>query len=313
VKVNIGRAFVDGAWYETDTAETLSIAANNDGSGFARIDTIVLRKSYAAQTVRLAVLQGTPAASPAAPTLTQNTSTWEYPLADVAVANLFTTITNANITDRRTAAIQRKVQEGGTSLTAIAAGQIPVGNGTNVMTALAAPSDFAQLFGTSTPASKMAWTGDVRPHKLRGNGGTLTGVNPTLISFAQADWVNPGGLITALASNQFSLAAGTYIVEGFFDYTSDTALTSGFWISNSAAPNTALVISDWQTVSTAVGNTNRQIIPPQLLVSTGSELFEVYGERSAAATYTLATGSTTGMTPTNLTPYGREIWFRKIK
>lgn len=99
ILVNIGRALVQGTGYVNNSALTLSIAAN--ASGNPRIDTIVLRKSSSAATVRAAVLQGTPGASPVPPTLTQTDNvTWEIPLADVAVANGFVSISNANITPR---------------------------------------------------------------------------------------------------------------------------------------------------------------------------------------------------------------------
>lgn len=99
VLVNIGAALVDGTTYYNDAALTVTVAAN--ASGNPRIDTIVLRKSFAAQTVRAAILQGTPAASPVPPTLTQSAGvTWEIPLADIAVANGAVSITNANITNR---------------------------------------------------------------------------------------------------------------------------------------------------------------------------------------------------------------------
>lgn len=100
VNVSAGAALVHGTFYLTDATVNLAIAANL--SAFPRIDTIVLRKSWAAQTVRLAVLQGTAAASPVVPTITQTDGvTWEIPLADIAVAAGFVTITNANITPRR--------------------------------------------------------------------------------------------------------------------------------------------------------------------------------------------------------------------
>jgi len=99
VLLNIGAAQVDGTEYYNDSALTLSIAAN--GSGLARIDTIILRKSFASQTVRAAVLQGTPAGTPVPPTLTQSAGvTWDIAIADIAVANGAVSITNANITSR---------------------------------------------------------------------------------------------------------------------------------------------------------------------------------------------------------------------
>jgi hypothetical protein len=99
VELKVGSALVKGTIYVNDATLTLAIAAN--ASGNARIDTVVLRKDYAAQTVRAAVRQGTPAASPVPPTMTQvANTTWEIPIADIAVANGFSTIVNSNITPR---------------------------------------------------------------------------------------------------------------------------------------------------------------------------------------------------------------------
>lgn len=100
VVVTPGSALVEGTWYQNTANNTLTIAAN--GSGNPRIDTVVLRKDYSAQTVRLAVKQGTPAVTPAPPGLTQTDGTlWEIPLADIAVANGFVSIAAADITPRR--------------------------------------------------------------------------------------------------------------------------------------------------------------------------------------------------------------------
>ncbi len=99
VEVAVGAAMVHGTTFVNDAIATLTIAAN--GSGNPRIDTVILRKDFSTQTVRLAVLQGTPAASPTPPALTQtNNVLWEIPLADIAVANGFLSITNADITLR---------------------------------------------------------------------------------------------------------------------------------------------------------------------------------------------------------------------
>lgn len=99
VYVTGGSALVNGTFYTSTATETLAIAANVSGN--PRIDTIILRKDTSLQTVRLAVKQGSPAASPAAAGLTQGAAMWEIPLADIAVANGFATITAANITPRR--------------------------------------------------------------------------------------------------------------------------------------------------------------------------------------------------------------------
>lgn len=99
IETQIGAALVNGKLYENTAAVTLTVGAN--ASGNARIDTVVLRVDYTAQTTRLVLKQGTPAASPARPSLTQSASIWEIPLADVAVANGFSSIAQTDITDRR--------------------------------------------------------------------------------------------------------------------------------------------------------------------------------------------------------------------
>lgn len=99
IDVMPGSALIQGIGYINTAKVSFTIAANSSGN--PRIDTLVLRADYALQTVRLAVLQGTPAASPTVPSLTQSANVlWEIPLADVAVANAFVTITQANITPR---------------------------------------------------------------------------------------------------------------------------------------------------------------------------------------------------------------------
>jgi hypothetical protein len=101
VKVKTGRACVRGHWYENTAVETVAIAAN--ASGNPRIDRIVLRLDPSANSIVLAVVQGTPAGSPSAPALTQtDVGTYELTLARVAVANGASTITAGNVTDERT-------------------------------------------------------------------------------------------------------------------------------------------------------------------------------------------------------------------
>lgn len=99
ILVHVGSALVHGTMYNSDAIETVNVAAN--ASGNPRIDTVILRKSWSTQEVRLAILTGTPAATPAPPNLTQiDGTTWDIPLADIAVANGAVSITSANITSR---------------------------------------------------------------------------------------------------------------------------------------------------------------------------------------------------------------------
>lgn len=99
VNVNIGAALVNGKIYETDAAVSLTVGAN--ASGNPRIDLVVLRTDYTAQTIRAVIKQGTPAVSPTVPALTQSASLWEIPLAQIAVANGFSTIASTDIVDLR--------------------------------------------------------------------------------------------------------------------------------------------------------------------------------------------------------------------
>jgi hypothetical protein len=90
---------VQGHYYINTTAVTVSLTtadAVND-----RIDTVVLRLDPVANTIVAAVVTGTPALSPVAPTLTQVEpyGVYEFPLADVLVPA--TAGVPGTITDRR--------------------------------------------------------------------------------------------------------------------------------------------------------------------------------------------------------------------
>lgn len=100
VDVLPGSALVQGIAYWSDAIESFPIATN--GSGNPRIDTVVIQVDYALQEARLTLKQGTAAVSPAPPSLIQTPNImWELPLADIAVANGFISISQANITPRQ--------------------------------------------------------------------------------------------------------------------------------------------------------------------------------------------------------------------
>lgn len=83
VKVKSGVAWIQGHYYESDTLEVLGIGTADSTN--PRIDRVILRLDWATGTILLAVIQGSPAVSPVAPALTQNTARWEIPLAQVRV------------------------------------------------------------------------------------------------------------------------------------------------------------------------------------------------------------------------------------
>lgn len=100
VKVDIGAAFVQGRWFEVySEAEELSITAPDPTN--PRIDRVVVRVDYSAREVILAISDGTPAPSPAPPSLERDSSFWEISLASVYVAAGATGILDADITDER--------------------------------------------------------------------------------------------------------------------------------------------------------------------------------------------------------------------
>lgn len=81
VAINTGRALTYGAWYENDASLNVAIPTP---AALTRIDRIVLRKSWAAQTVRITRIAGVEGG--AAPALTQLVgTTWDEPLWQVSI------------------------------------------------------------------------------------------------------------------------------------------------------------------------------------------------------------------------------------
>lgn len=99
ILVKAGSGWIDGHKMVNKTDYPLTLAASdvlND-----RIDRIVFYVDYSSRSMGIAVLQGTPAASPTAPAITRNQTRIEYGLATVRVPKQATAITQANITDTR--------------------------------------------------------------------------------------------------------------------------------------------------------------------------------------------------------------------
>lgn len=100
-----GEAFVRGFFYYTDANITLTHAANNDPNSYARIDLVVLRLDVVARTIHPVIVQGTPAATPVAPSPTYpalfGSNTYELPLATVRVDAAAATIASTKVTDAR--------------------------------------------------------------------------------------------------------------------------------------------------------------------------------------------------------------------
>lgn len=99
VEVATGALLVRGRIYENTAQAPLTITAADATN--PRLDRIVARITFASQTIRLAVLAGSAAASPTLPALTQNTTTYEIELAYVYVQAAAATITDNDIHDTR--------------------------------------------------------------------------------------------------------------------------------------------------------------------------------------------------------------------
>ena len=96
VSVASGRAIIQNRWVQNSDAMTLSISAASET--YARKDAVVVRLNYSTRSIEIAVKAGTPAASPVAPSMTRNSTTYEMALAYVNVAANATSVT---VTDKR--------------------------------------------------------------------------------------------------------------------------------------------------------------------------------------------------------------------
>lgn len=88
-----------GYLYSNTAAQTLTCNVADGVAG--RIDAVVLRWSRTARSVTVAIVTGTPAATPTAPAPTRTADIWELCLAQISVAAGTTEITAAQITDTR--------------------------------------------------------------------------------------------------------------------------------------------------------------------------------------------------------------------
>ena len=100
VDVSTGKAWFDHTWTRVDAPETLTLSDADIASD--RIDVIVL-ETDSSESVRansIKVLEGTPATTPTAPSLTNGTYVNQYPLAEVYVTANVSSVTQADITNK---------------------------------------------------------------------------------------------------------------------------------------------------------------------------------------------------------------------
>lgn len=99
VYVDTGSIVIKGAMLSHTSTTNLTVAENVSGN--PRIDRIVARLNLTDRKIEFAVLQGTPASSPVAPSLTRSATVYELSLAQISLANGYSTIVAENIIDER--------------------------------------------------------------------------------------------------------------------------------------------------------------------------------------------------------------------
>lgn len=99
VMIDKGAVFINGAMRILD--ETINLDVSENTSGMDRIDRIVAQIDYNSREINFTVVQGTPGANPVPPSLTKSLDIWQLSLAQVYLANGYTTIVGDNITDER--------------------------------------------------------------------------------------------------------------------------------------------------------------------------------------------------------------------
>nr|WP_321349813.1 hypothetical protein [uncultured Methanoregula sp.] len=132
VVVGSGVAWIQGLRVELTAPVVLAWEAPD--TVYSRIDLVVLKVDWAANTAVPAIHKGTAAASPTAPTPTQSTSVWELPLAQITVPANAAAIYTADITsDTRVrlygTTLQYVIEGGGAQVTTGSKGvlQVPFG------------------------------------------------------------------------------------------------------------------------------------------------------------------------------------------
>ena len=99
ITAKAGYAFING--YAFRNWEDYDITIETADGSLPRIDRIIVRWDLTQRMIYIAVLKGTPSASPVARSLTRTSEIYDLAIADVLVGKGVTAITQANITDQR--------------------------------------------------------------------------------------------------------------------------------------------------------------------------------------------------------------------
>lgn len=235
VQVGLGAAIVQGLIYDHITAGPVAIDASDPTN--PRIDTVVVEvvPTGAGEDIEgraeLVVVKGAPAATPVAPTLTQTSALYQYPLKDVAVGAGVLVIGSDKLTDRRTYA-RTSIPAGGVGTTELADGSV---TSAKILDGTIATADIANLAVTGT---KIAASG-VGTNQIAVGAVTETRIADGAVTSAK---ILDGTIVAAdLASNAVTTAkiadgavtsaklaaSGTNILMPISEFVATGALSSG--------------------------------------------------------------------------------------
>ena len=280
VRVNIGRAEIHGIWYENDAFINITVPANSSGND--RIDYLILRKNWSAQTVRLFVLQGTPSGSPVPPTLTKtNGVTWEFPIAQIAADDGFTTILDADITVDRTNGIAEFLfnitpEEGGTGKTVYADGDFLYAasvtpSALSVINILP-KAHYASSDGTIIKSFDSRWS-IVWYEEINGTVGESYSAGVyTKMTLDNED--DPSAYIT-LASSQIAFDVGTYelVASSTRFYTTTNQSDAGFRFRD--VTNSVNIFERQFKTANVIQPPYEMFVPSTFIIASGSDQHEL--------------------------------------
>lgn len=104
LQVHPGLAWVNGFYFSSTAIELINISPNPYSD--PRIDLVCIRLSLIADDIVFAVLEGTPAMSPVAPSPQQDDDIWEFPICQVDIPAMTVSLTSMDLTDVRVPSYQ---------------------------------------------------------------------------------------------------------------------------------------------------------------------------------------------------------------
>ena len=254
-----GACMILGTFGRVTSSKTITIPANSSGN--PRVDLIVARLDTTANEISAGVKTGTPAVTPAAPTLTRTSGIWEIALAQVAVANGASSITADLITDRRTliaAELQstKSLVRNGSGLVAQRGATRAVGAGLAMTmdgwlgfrTGSVAGMTVTQVVATDTVGA------DTCMRVQRDSGNSSAGALFHQQAFTTVDSRRHAGKEVTVSFRvrklaDFSAASSALDVNLYSGTSTDETLPSNFTGRATVATTTVLLSSEWQTVS----------------------------------------------------------------